>query len=462
MKHFHFIGIGGTGLSAIARVLLERGAQVSGSDLVLSPNAQELAAMGVKVTIGHAQENIAGADIVIRSSAIPPENIEIVTAIAKGIPVMKRSQFLGELTYGKKVIAVAGTHGKTTTSAMITWALTRLGQDPSYIVGSEVKNLKSNAHNGNGEYFVIEADEYDGMFLGLTPYLLIITNIEHDHPDYYPTPESYYAAFSQLCDLITREGRLIANSDNINTHHLAEAVRMRTPIHFYGESVDAEYRIMQIRNEEGCGVSFDMKFENSDGDGFILPNITLQVPGKHNAQNAGAVIACAHQLGLSVSDAALALEEFAGTGRRFDIRGENQGVLVIDDYAHHPTEIRATLAAARCKYSHRSIWVVWQPHTYSRTQQLFDEFSQSFTDCDHVIVTEVYASREKPRDFSAREVVLSMRHPDAHFIAGLRECADFLLQNIHPGDVVIVLSAGDANQISTWILNEFKPVVKHA
>lgn len=158
MKHFHFIGIGGTGLSAIARVLLERGAQVSGSDLVLSPNAQELAAMGVKVTIGHAKENIAGADIVIRSSAIPPENIEIVTAIAKGIPVMKRSQFLGELTHGKKVIAVAGTHGKTTTSAMITWALTRLGQDPSYIVGSEVKNLKSNAHHGNGEYFVIEAD----------------------------------------------------------------------------------------------------------------------------------------------------------------------------------------------------------------------------------------------------------------------------------------------------------------
>lgn len=461
MTHYHFIGIGGTGLSPIARVLFERGDQISGSDMVMSPNAQELASIGVKVTIGHSKENITGADLVIRSSAIPIDNPEVKAALDAGISVMKRSDFLGNLTSGKKVIAVAGTHGKTTTSAMIAFMLTRLNLDPSYIVGSEVKNLKSNAHHGTGEFFVIEADEYDGMFLGLKPHLLIVTNLEHDHPDNYPTPESYFEAFEKLGQLITSNGMLLAEADNLYSHRLSTIVNTHHPTFLYGETVEVDYKITNINHLENCGVSFGVQFANKLGDEFALPRVSLQIPGRHNAHNATAAIACAHLIGLSSSDAALALEEFTGTGRRFDIRGEIQGITVIDDYAHHPTEIRATLAAARCKYADRPIWAVWQPHTFSRTQQLFNDFVQSFSDCDHVIVTEIYAAREKLKDFSSRKVVEAMHHPDARFVPDLRNCADILMQNLKSGDILLVMSAGDANQITTWVLNEFKRGLKH-
>jgi UDP-N-acetylmuramate--alanine ligase len=456
MSHYHLIGIGGTGLSAIARVLYERGHEVSGSDLLLSPLAQELRDMGVKVSIGHLAEQVEGADTVIRSSAIPDSNVEVAAALKAGIPVLKRIDFLKELTAGQKVIAVAGTHGKTTTTAMIAWCLQSLGLDPSYVIGSPAKNLDSNAHAGQGDYFVIEADEYDHMFLGLTPDILVVTNIEHDHPDCYPTPEIYFQAFLDLSELITSNGKLITCADHPGSARLMRSVREDLKTLAYGTQPDVDYRISHISHAPGCGVSFDLQFSTESGKPRSFKRIQLEIPGDHNACNAAAALAAVNESGHSVEQAIEALKAFSGTGRRFDILGEFKGITIINDYAHHPTEIRSTLSAARCRYPDRNIWAIWQPHTYSRTRELMQDFINAFPDCDHVIVTEIYASREKPEDFSSREIVERMQHPDARQIPALKDVTRYLVDNLQSGDVLLVLSAGDADQISHDVMAYLK------
>ena len=456
MTHYHFIGIGGTGLSPIARILLERGQQVSGSDMLLSPMAQEVRDLGAEVRIGHKAENVQGADIVIRSSAIPEDNVEVQAALQAGIPVLKRVDFLKELTAGQKVIAVAGTHGKTTTTAMITWCLNALGADPSYVVGGMVKNLHKNAHAGKGAYFVIEADEYDGMFLGLRPDILVITNIEHDHPDCYPTPQEYYQAFQKLSALIVPQGKLIACSCHPGTQRLMREVRGHITTLPYGKDVEDIYRVSAIHHNPGCGVAFNLDIQKEGQDVISYKDIQLDIPGDHNALNAAAALAALHEAGFPLEPAIHALREFSGTGRRFDIQGVENGITVIDDYAHHPTEIRSTLSAARCRYPDSSIWAVWQPHTYSRTRELMDEFIHAFGDCDHVIVTEIYASREKPQDFSSRTIVDKMQYPDARQIAQLKDVSAYLCDHLRSGDVLLVLSAGDADQISRDVLSYLK------
>ena len=456
MAHYHFIGIGGTGLSAIARVLLERGHQVSGSDLVLSPSAQELREMGVIVSFGHDAANINNADMIIRSSAIPDTNVEVAAGNAAGIPVIKRVDFLAELTSGKKVIAVAGTHGKTTTTAMIAWCLSQIGLDPSYVIGGVSKNLGKNAHAGAGDYFVIEADEYDGMFLGLKPDVLIITIVEHDHPDCYPTSELYFDAFRKLIELIKPGGMLIADGDQPGVRSLLDASVPELYKTTYGTHETADYRIENITHSSGCGVRFDLRSSHSEPDQLLLQNVTLPLPGNHNAHNAAAVLVAAHHLGLPLEKVIEALEKYSGTGRRYDLQGIANGVTIIDDYAHHPTEIRATLSAARCQYPDRQIWAVWQPHTYSRTRELINDFKDAFTDCDHVIVTEIYASREKKQDYSSTEVVKLMHHPDARQIAELKDVSAFLIDHLKQGDVLLVLSAGDADLISKNVMDTLK------
>ena len=456
MAHYHFIGIGGTGLSPIARVLLERGQQVSGSDLILSPSAQELRNMGVVVSIGHNAANINNADMIIRSSAIPDTNVEVAAGKAAGIPVIKRVDFLAELTAGKKVIAVAGTHGKTTTTAMIAWCMSQSGLDPSFVIGGISKDLGKNAHAGTGDYFVIEADEYDGMFLGLKPDILIITIIEHDHPDCFPTPESYFDAFRKLTGLINPGGLLIADGDHPGVRRLLDASDPSLHKITYGAIQSADYMIENVTHSSGCGVSFDLRSSSSGPDPLLLQNITLSIPGNHNAHNAAAVLIAAHRLGLPLEKSIAALERYSGTGRRYDLIGTANGVSIINDYAHHPTEIRATLSAARCQYPDRQIWVVWQPHTYSRTRELINDFKDAFNDCDHVIVTEIYASREKKQDYSSREVVKLMRHPDARQIAELKDVSDYLIDHLKPGDVLLVLSAGDADLISENVMDALK------
>lgn len=450
MTHYHFIGIGGAGLSPIARVLLEQGHQVSGSDLVLSPMAAELQDMGVQVFLGHDAANVTGADIVIRSSAIPDSNVEVSAAMNAHVPVVKRADFLQFLTAEKKVIAVAGTHGKTTTTAMIATCLADAGLDPSYVIGGTSKNLGKSAHAGSGGYFVIEADEYDRMFLGLTPEILVVTNIEHDHPDCFPTREEYFQAFLDLTIKVDPNGVLIACSDHLGSRGLLESVKGHMQVFSYGMHEDSDYRLKNIHHYPGCGVSFTFIFNGYAGE------VNLPIPGEHNAYNAAAAIAAVYTAGVRMENAIESLSLYTGTGRRFDIQGEVQGITIIDDYAHHPTEIRATLSAARCRYPDQQIWAVWQPHTYSRTQQLFDEFKNAFSDADHVIVTEIYASREKKQDYSSKEVVQRMSHPDARQIAELNDVIDFLKQNLRSGDVLLVLSAGDADQISRDVLQHFK------
>jgi UDP-N-acetylmuramate--alanine ligase len=450
MTHVHLIGIGGAGLSAIALVLLERGYTVSGSDRQISPLAQRVRQAGAQVFLGHSPENVHGADIVVRSSAIPDDNPEVQAAQQAGIPVLKRADYLGRLMSDQATLAVAGTHGKTTTTAMIAWVLTALEQDPSYIIGGVSANLGTNAHAGKGEIFVVEADEYDRMFLGLNPDLALVTNIEHDHPDCYPTPEEFYQAFSEFARRITPDGTLLVCGDDPGASRLGrEAAGWGVRVLRYGlQSQEYEYRASALEPNRVGGYSF-----HASRAGRSV-HVHLQVPGRHNASNALAALATADQMGLEWGQAAQALGQFSGTGRRFEILGQVGGITLIDDYAHHPTEIRSTLAAARSRYPRSRIWAVWQPHTYSRTRALLDQFRTAFGDADRVLVTEIYAARETaPRNgFSGKQAAGIINRPQVEFTPALDQAAEFLLDHLESGDVVLVLSAGDAVRISAKVL----------
>lgn len=460
MKRVHFIGIGGSGLSAIARLLKESGYEVTGSDKSLSQFAVDLQNDGVSIYVGHHPRNVGGAELVIRSSAIGDDNPEVVAAQRAGIPVYKRADFLGELMSGKTGIAVAGTHGKTTTTAMIAWTLYAMGRAPSFIVGGTLSNLKVNARSGNGEPFVIEADEYDRMFLGLKPRIEVVTNLEHDHPDCYPTFEDMYSAFQSFVDLLPTDGTLVACAEDEGAVSLLSHAR-RKGLNVVSYSVQGEMTInspqwVQARtlkpNDRG-GFDFSV-MTNMTSESASALNVSLQVPGEHNVRNALAALSVIATMGLPLQKAAEALSEFTGTGRRFEVRGERKGVTVIDDYAHHPTEIRATLAGAKARYPNQRIWAVWQPHTYSRTQTLFFEFSRAFADASEVLVTEIYASREPKQEFSSAEVVSAMPHASAHYTGSLEDTTKYLLKHLRSGDILLVLSAGDADQISTNVLKE--------
>jgi len=464
MEHIHLIGIGGSGLSAIARLLKEMGYAVSGSDRAETPFLPDLRAAGVTISLGHRPENIAGADLVVRSSAIPDDNPEVAAARAAGIPVLKRADFLGRLMAGKTGIAVAGTHGKTTTTAMIAWLLTALEQRPSFIVGGVLNNLGVNARAGKGKNFVIEADEYDRMFLGLKPVIEVVTNVEHDHPDCYPSPADFQTAFVEFVKLLPPNGVLVANAEDAGANALlAEARKAGRKTVAYGISeqlpVNSDQRALaqNVKVNDRGGYSFDAIVSRKS------QIVNLQVPGEHNVLNALAALTVVNLLDLSLEAAAQALSQFTGTGRRFEVRGEANGIVIIDDYAHHPTEIRATLAAARARYAGRRIWAVWQPHTYSRTRTLFDQFTHAFGDADQVIVTEIYAAREPIQDYSAAQVTRAMPHPSAHFIPDLPAVSDYLVSHLRPGDVLLVLSAGDADLVSKCVLTQLKKnEVRHA
>jgi UDP-N-acetylmuramate--alanine ligase len=461
MIHVHFIGIGGSGLSAIARLLKDSGYVVTGSDRALSPFAIDLQSEGVNIYLGHHPSNVSGADMVIRSSAIADDNPEVKVARQMGIPVYKRADFLGQLMVDKMGIAVAGTHGKTTTTAMIAWTLFAMKRDPSFIVGGTLNNLKVNARAGKGKHFVIEADEYDRMFLGLKPHIAVVTNLEHDHPDCYPTFEDMYSAFQSFIDLLPSDGSLIVCAEDKGAVALLSYAR-RKRLNVISYSAQGEMTInspqwVQARtpkpNQRG---GFDFSAMTNMGTGVAtLVEVSLQVPGEHNVRNALATLSVIATLGLPLQEAADVLGEFTGTGRRFEVRGEKKGVTVIDDYAHHPTEIRATLAGAKARYPGRRICVVWQPHTYSRTQTLFFEFSRAFGDADEVLVTEVYASREAKQEFSSAEVVSAMPHPSARYSGSIQDTTEYLLKSLRSGDVLLVLSAGDADQISAEILERY-------
>lgn len=442
----HLIGVSGTGLSAIARVLLERGYRVSGSDRALSPQAEALRADGVRISVGHSPENIQGADLVVRSSAVRDDNPEVIAARQAGIPVLKRIDFLGQLLVDNRVVAVAGTHGKTTTTAMLAWTLASLGEDPSYIIGGVANNLGTNAHAGKGADFVIEADEYDHMFLGLNPDVAIVTNLEYDHPDFFTTSEAFYQAFLAFTRRINPGGSLIICRDDPGAARLAAEAAPSTRVLTYGlgEGAAADYLAGEVEVNTQGGYSFSALRQ-----GEPLVRVDLQVPGLHNARNALACLAALDVSAKPLEAAASALSHFVGAGRRFELRGECNGAAVIDDYAHHPSEIRATLAAARTRYPDKQIWVVWQPHTYSRLQTFEQAYLEAFPDADHLLVTEVFGAREgAPQGFSTPNWVGQIHHPDVRFLPEMEQAIELLRQELNAHAVLLVLSAGDADRIS--------------
>lgn len=471
----HFIGIGGTGLSAIARVLVERGEHVTGSDREDSPLAKSLRQLGVKVDIGHSAGNINGATRVIRSSAVSEDNVEVQAARAKGLPVFKRSEFLGELLANQQVIAVAGSHGKTTTTAMIAWMLTALNQNPGYIIGSVSENLGTNAAAGAGRLFVIEADEYDYMFLGLNPKIALVTNVEHDHPDLFPTSQEFQRVFEQFVVRLQLDGVLIACDEDAGAAKLLAYARNtgKQPRIYSRDNPFSDYWMKDLNLLSSGAYSFVAMKSSHD-----LAKVELSVPGFHNALNALGSLAVGDLLGLSVREAALALSDFRGTARRFEVRKEANGVVIIDDYAHHPSEIRSTLVAARERYPGSRIWAFWQPHTYSRTLTLQKDFEHAFGDADEIIVTDVYAAREKqPPGFDMSAVAKKIQveplrggetdvaiSKAAHYMPSLTEAHDFLLTELEPGDVLIVMSAGDAIEMSAHLFSSLKEKeeAKHA
>ena len=449
-QHIHVVGIGGTGMSAIARVLLERGYVVSGSDRAKNDGALALERDGATVYSGHMAENITGADMLIVSSAVPDVNPEIAAAREQNVPIYKRQQILSHLMTDHHVVAVAGTHGKTTTTAMVVHLLRESGFDPGYIVGGIMANTGTNAASGTTDTFVIEADEYDNAFLGLYPEIAVVTNIEHDHPDFFKTEADLTASFQQFVIRLPRDhGILIACADDVGAMALAQQMREQKRLVFtYGLGSDANLRAENIITEDGL-----TRFDVVQGHTTHGP-AALTIPGQHNVQNALAALYVAgpgHDQALS--DVIPHLKTFKGTGRRFDVRADRDGVAVIDDYAHHPTAIRTTIDAARSRYPDRALWVVWQPHTYSRTQTLWADYLTAFDGADHLLVTDVYAAREQPVDgINSAALIAAMQHSDARHTPLLATATQMLLSDMKAPAVLLILSAGDAPQIGSDFL----------
>ncbi len=456
MKHIHLIGIGGTGLSAIARVLLEKGYTVSGSDRASSALFEAIRAAGAITFIGHDADHIKGADLIVRSSAIAEDNPEVQAALQQGIPVLKRADFLGQLMDDLMPLAVAGTHGKTTTTAMLAWVLHQLGQDPSYILGGVISQLNRNAHAGSGAFFVIEADEYDHMFLGLNPYIEIIINIEHDHPDCFPTMQDYLQAFLAFVNRLQNFGRALVCLDDAGVQKLVAALPQAQNLLTYGLSEDAQYQATGLTLTPQGFPQFTATFTNTDGRQETLGTVTLGIPGEHNVLNALAVLAVIHQLELPLPQAINALAKFSGAGRRFELVDTVNGTVFIDDYGHHPTEIRATLRAARQRFAEKRIIAIWEPHTYSRTQSLMANFIMALHEADHVIITKIYAAREAQNAFTPQAIVDAMPKGHAEYLEDFSIICEKLAAGLSPNDVVIVFSAGDAPQITRRTIKMMK------
>jgi UDP-N-acetylmuramate--alanine ligase len=434
-------------MSAIAQVLHGRGEAVTGSDLAGSVYAENLEQAGVKIMYGHRPENVGDADVVVISSAIPATNPEIIEAGRRGIPVLRRSAFLGELTAGARTIAVAGTHGKTTTTGLIAWLLDRGGRAPSFIVGGMLSDFGTNARAGGGAEFVIEADEYDRAFLGLHPAISVVTNVEHDHPDLFPTPAEYLQAFQEFIEQ-TQEALIVCHDDPV----AASLARRGLDRVTYGLSQGSEWRAEEIRSNQAGGSDF-LVLRGSDVVGLVR----TRLPGIHNVRNALGAIAAADRCGVDFSTIQGAIADFHGTQRRFETLGAAGGVVVIDDYAHHPTEIKATLSAARSIFPQADLWAVFQPHTFSRARAFLQAFGGAFDQADHVIVTEIFASREAPDPSMTGEMVArNVSHPDVRFISDLNEAAAALEAAVRPGSVVVTLSAGDGNKVGKQLLQALK------
>ncbi|MSP18987.1 MAG: UDP-N-acetylmuramate--L-alanine ligase [Bdellovibrionales bacterium] len=439
VNRIHLIGMGGIGMSGIAELLLREGYQVSGSDMKLNETVKGLVSRGVKFYQGHHSENVLNAELVVYSSAITPENSELVQALKQKTPVIPRAEMLAELMRLKYGIAVAGAHGKTTTTSMIATILMSSGLDPTIVVGGRMDNFGgTNARLGSGDFMVVEADESDGSFNKLTPSIAVVTNMDREHMDYYKTMSILKKAFLSFLNKVPFYGLSVICGDDPYLRPLSSKIDRRKKT--YGFRSDNDYRVINYSaHERGTLSTLQIGAETLE--------LSLQVPGKHNVLNALAALAVADELSVSRVDSLRALNSFQGVQRRFQFRGEKNGVLFIDDYAHHPTEIRATLQAAREKFKGKKIRAVFQPHRFSRVEDLFDQFSSCFKDCDGIAITDIYAASELPiaglDAITLVENILRFGHPNAFYTKTPMEGIHKLMSESEPGDVIFTLGAGD-------------------
>lgn len=451
-KHIHLVGIGGTSMSGIAQILLNLGHIVTGSDLSNTPIIEDLKNSGIKISIPHNANNIIGADLIIYTAAIKKDNPEIIAAKEKHIPLLERSEALGELTeMFKETIAISGTHGKTTTSSMISLCFVEDNKDPSIQVGAEISNLGQNYRVGNSDYFIIEACEYVESFLKFKPKSAIILNIEEDHLDYYTGINHIKSSFTKFANLLpSHGGNLIVNADDLNCLDILKNIKCNITTYALNNQ-DADFTAKNIVFDENGFPEFDTYIKNN-----LYLHIKLQVPGMHNVSDALACIAMCNKYKISDTAIKNGLAKFTGALRRFELVGKFNDISIYDDYAHHPTEIVATLNALKEKKYNQS-WVIFQPHTYTRTKAFLNDFASSLTLADNIIVTDIYAAREKdPGNISAKQIVDKINDlgKDAKYIPDFNDIVNYIIENAKPNDIVLTLGAGTVTNIGNMILKK--------
>jgi len=456
VKRIHFVGIGGIGMSGIAEVLLNLGYGVSGSDVQFTDTTRRLQHLGAAVAVGHAAKNIGSADVVVTSTAVKPDNPEVLEAHRKNIPVIPRAEMLAELLKMKFSVAVSGSHGKTTTTSMVSTLLAEGGLDPTMVIGGKLASIGSNARLGGGDILVAEADESDGSFLKLSPTIAVITNIDREHLDYYPGIEEIKDAFLKFANMVPFYGCTVMCSDNEHVRAIARSVKRRMIT--YGITHPADYTARGVRHS-GAKTRYALSYRGEN-----LGDVELVVPGLFNVYNSMAAIAVGRELDLDMQVLRKGLLAFSGVQRRLEVKGEAGSITVMDDYGHHPTEIMATLAAVRQTKKGRLI-VVFQPHRYTRTKALFDEFTRAFGDADVLVLNDIYPASEAPipgvHSAALWVAIKEGGHPCVEYIAQPQSTVEFLLANARPGDTVLTLGAGSVYKIGEAFLERLNEEALH-
>ncbi|MBW2558089.1 MAG: UDP-N-acetylmuramate--L-alanine ligase [Deltaproteobacteria bacterium] len=448
VKNIHFVGIGGIGMSGIAEVLLNLGYKISGSDLEHTDITLRLESLGARISHGHRPSNLTDADVVVKSTAIGEDNPEVIEAHSRNIPVIPRAEMLAELLKMKYSIAVSGCHGKTTTTSIISTVLAHGDLDPTMVIGGRLDSIGSNARLGEGEFIVAEADESDGSFLHLNPYIAVITNIDREHLDYYPGIGEIKDAFLQFANSVPFYGSVILCGDCDNVRDILP--RIKRKVVTYGVDNEADFRATDI-SFSGMTSRFTLYHRET-----LLGKVEMQVPGLFNVYNSMAAVAVALELGMKFSTIQEGLSAYKGVHRRLETRGQTGGVTVVDDYGHHPTEIKAVLAAAKNAWEGRRLIVVFQPHRYTRTKALFAEFLNSFDDAGALILTDIYAASEKEiKGVDSMNLCKGIKdngHGNVMYLSGFKEIVDHLCAIVKPGDVVMTLGAGNVWKIGEELL----------
>jgi UDP-N-acetylmuramate--alanine ligase len=453
-QRVHLVGVGGVHMSGIAQILRHKGHTVSGSDLHISPLTSRLEELGVTVHEGHAAANIDEAELVVYTSAARDDNPELIEARRRGVEAIKRAPMIARMMEGKQAIAIAGSHGKTTTTSLVAFMLNRAGLDPTYMLGGESIDLGGNAAPGDGEYFVVEADEFDAAFLSYRPRVAVVTNIEPDHLDIYGSFEKLTGAFGQFLSQVDNNGHIVACVDSPALQAiLPEAIgdgMISSPVRVvsYGLSTQADWTANVISPKGVDRSSFMVEFRQHKWG-----VVETRLPGVHNISNSLAAVAVGEIVGLSRKTITSAVADFQGVRRRFERVAEAGGVLVMDDYAHHPTEVRATLAAARARFPQRRLVCLFQPHTYTRTRYLLDGFRTCFADSDVLFIARTYAAREEPSaGMTAEELAREITNPPARYAGELDEASRTVADALRPGDVFFTIGAGDVDAVGPMLL----------